>query len=156
MNKETQYIIKNLEATLSGQPWYGRGIYEMLEEIDESKAYIKPAGKGHSLIELICHMNTWAGFTLANLENRTPEEIKAIEENDWRVIDPAKHTWKNSLAELKSIHNKIIELLRQKEDIFLGEMVPGRQYNFRFMLNGIIQHNIYHLGQMAYIGKFLV
>ena len=42
MNKETQSIIKNLENTLSGRPWYGRAIFELLNEIDESKTSVKP------------------------------------------------------------------------------------------------------------------
>lgn len=155
MNKETQYIIKNLETTLSGQPWFGRGVYEVLGEIDESKAHTKPNENSHSLADLIWHMNTWAAFTLAALENKSSEDIKTIEALDWRTIEPAKHTWKAGLAELKSTHERIIKLLKEKEDDFLSEIVPNRQYNYRFMLNGLAQHNIYHLGQIAYIKKML-
>ncbi|MEP6513603.1 MAG: hypothetical protein ABJA79_07030 [Parafilimonas sp.] len=101
-------------------------------------------------------MNTWAGFTLANLENRSADELKIIEENDWRSIDAKKHTWKNGINELKSIHKKIVEILSTKDDdSFLKEIVPNRKFNFRFMLNGLIQHNIYHVGQVAYIKKLL-
>jgi len=60
------------------------------------------------------------------------------------------------LEQLKSTHKKIVELLNQKaDDSFLGDIVPLREYNFRFMLNGLIQHNIYHLGQIAYLNKLL-
>jgi hypothetical protein len=34
-------------------------------------------------------------------------------------------------------------------------MVPTRSFNYRFMLNGLLQHNIYHLGQIAYVKKQL-
>src|SRR5436190_2594925 len=156
MNKETQYIIKNFEATLSGQPWFGRAVYEILGEADESKVQTKPNGTEHSMIELLWHMNTWAEFALGGLENRTVEQMKTIEANDWRDIDPKTHTWKEGVEQLKATHNKIIEILKQKEDdIFLGDIVPLRKYNFRFLLNGLIQHNIYHLGQVAYLKKML-
>ncbi len=155
MNKETQSIIANLENTLTGEPWFGRAVYKLLNEIDESKAFIKPNEKEHSLIELLWHMNTWAEFTLANLENRSAGELKVIEENDWRVIDPKKHSWKKGIEELKSIHKKIAEILTEKDDSFLKEIVPNRKFNYRFMLNGLIQHNIYHAGQVAYVKKFL-
>jgi len=155
MNKEIQSIIKNLENTLTGQPWFGRAVYNLLDEIDEAKVSVKPNDSEHSLIELLWHMNTWAGFTLANLENKPSEELKAIEENDWRMIDPVKHSWKNGLKEFKSIHKKITDILNTKEDSFLKEIVPNRQYNFRFMLNGLIQHNIYHAGQVAYLNKLI-
>ncbi len=108
------------------------------------------------MIELLWHMNTWAEFTLGGLENRTVEQMKVIEANDWRNIDPKIHTWKKGIEQLKATHNKIIELLKQKEDdSFLGDIVPLRKYNFRFLLNGLIQHNIYHLGQVAYLKKML-
>ena len=157
MNKETQYIIKSFESTLSGQPWFGRGVYEMLGEIDESIVKMKPNNNSHSLLELLWHMNTWAEFTLANLEGRSKEDISTIEKKDWRELDPIEHSWKNGVNELKSIHSRIIELLNKKDDdSFLSDMVPTRQYNFRFMLNGVVQHNIYHLGQIAYVKKMLM
>lgn len=156
MNKETQYIIKTFESTLSGQPWFGRAVYEILGEVDESKAGTKPNGTEHSMLELIWHMNTWAEFVLGSLENRTADEMKAIEANDWRTLDPKTHTWKKGIEKLKATHNNIIGLLQQKtDDSFLSEIVPTREFNYRFTLNGLIQHNIYHLGQVAYIKKML-
>jgi len=157
MNKETQYIIKSFESALSGRPWFGRGVYEILGEIDESVVKMKPNNNSHSLLELLWHMNTWAEFVLANLEGRTIDDLKAIEKNDWRELDPVEHSWKNGMNELKSIHGQIIAALSKKDDDgFLSDMVPTRQYNFRFMLNGLVQHNIYHLGQIAYIKKMLM
>ena len=81
--------------------------------------------------------------------------MKAIEGNDWRQIDPKTHTWKKGLEQLNSTHKKISELLSQKDDSFLSDIVPLRKFNFRFMLNGLVQHNIYHLGQIAYLKKML-
>jgi uncharacterized damage-inducible protein DinB len=155
MNKEIPSFIRNLETTLSGQPWYGRAVFEILNEVEETKANIKPGGTEHSMNELLRHMNTWAEFVLGSLENRGSEEMKAIEVNDWRKIDPEVNSWEKALAEFKSIHKKIIENLSKRDDDFLKDMVPNRQYNFRFMLNGLVQHNIYHAGQVAYLKKML-
>ena len=155
MNKEVLTIANSFTDTLSSQPWFGRSVYEMLEEVDESKVHTKPNGTEHSMIELLWHMNVWAEFTLANLEKRSLKELKAIEENDWREIDPKKHTWKAGLEQLKATHTKIIELLNQSDDSFLSDVVPNRSYNFHYMLNGLVQHNIYHVGQVAYLKKML-
>ena len=156
MNKQTQALIKSFEDTLSGQPWFGRAVYEILGEADESKVYTKPNGTEHSMIDLLWHMNTWAEFVLGSLEKRSAEDMKAIEANDWREIDPKTHTWKKGLDQLKATHNRILEILKQKtDDSFLADIVPLRKFNFRYMLNGLIQHNIYHLGQVAYVKKML-
>ena len=155
MNNETQSIIKNLENTLNGQPWFGRAVFEILKEVDETKVFTKPYETEHSLIELLYHMITWAAFTLKQMEKADKKKIEEIESRDWINIDPSIHTWRTGLAELKIIHEKIIELLQSKNDDWLKEKVNFRKFNYRFMLNGLIQHNIYHLGQVAYVKKLL-
>jgi uncharacterized damage-inducible protein DinB len=154
MNKELQSIIRNLQNVNTGQPWFGRPIYELLEEIDPAIVYKKP-NKQHSLIELLYHMITWAEFTLRRIEGDKEKDMAVFEKLDWREIDPKVHTWKKGLAEFKSIHEKIVALLDKKDDELLKENVDYRKYNFRFLLNGLIQHNIYHLGQIAYVKKLL-
>lgn len=155
MNKETQSIIRDLENTLTGQPWFGRAVFEILKEVDESKANIKPNGTELSLLELLWHMNTWAEFCLQQLENALPGVLNEVESRDWRQIDPAVHSWKKGMEELRSLHERIIAILQTKDDDFLSETAPGRKFNYRFLLNGLIQHNIYHLGQVAYVKKLL-
>ena len=155
MNKELQSIIRNLEKVNTGQPWYGRAVYEMLEEIDTAIVYKKPNDNSYSLAELLYHMITWADFTLKRIEGDKEKDMAAFEELDWREINPRIHTWEKGISEFKGIHKKIVELLNEKDDKFLGDIVDYRKYNFRFLLNGLIQHNIYHIGQVAYIKKLL-
>lgn len=155
MNKEVQSIIRSLDNILSGEPWFGRALYQIMEEVDAAKVYTKPGGAPHSLIELLYHMITWADFTLKRLQEDDDMDLSAFEKMDWRAINPKTHTWKKGLAEFKAIHKKIATLLEKKDDSFLKEKVDYRKYNFRFLLNGLIQHNIYHLGQIAYLKKLL-
>ncbi|MGZ5218956.1 MAG: DinB family protein [Chitinophagaceae bacterium] len=155
MNKEIQSIIRNLENTLDGTPWYGRPVYAILREVDSSIAYKKPSAESHSLMELLYHMLTWAEFTLKRIEKDDINDLAAFEKLDWREIDPKIHDWDEGLGALIATHQQMIALLQSKDDGFLNENVDYRQYNFRFLLNGLIQHNIYHLGQVAYLKKML-
>ena len=155
MQNEINSIISSLQSTLTGQPWYGRAVYDILEEIDASKVYTKPNDASHSLIDLLYHMVTWAEFTQKRIEKKPIEDMATFDALDWRPIDPAAHTWQKGLELLKAAHISIIEHLQIRKDIFLEEIVDYREYNFRFLLNGLIQHNIYHLGQVAYVSKLL-
>jgi hypothetical protein len=155
MNKEILSLVKRIENVNNGQPWFGRAVFSILGEADETKVAVKPNGTEHSMIELLYHMITWAGFTLKRIEKDETMDMAAFEKMDWRVIDPQLHTWKKGLAELRKIHSRIISHLKKKEDSFLKEIVDYRQYNFRFLINGLIEHNIYHLGQIAYLAKML-
>jgi len=156
MNREIQSIIKNLQRVNNGQPWYGRSVYELLDEVKPDKVFEKPGRNGHSMIELLYHLVTWTEFCLRRVQGMKDADPKEVEKLDWRQIDPSLHSWEKGLIAFKSANDQIIELLSAKKDDFLKEIVDYREFNFRFMLNGLIQHHIYHIGQIAYIEKFLV
>ena len=150
MKKETAAIILSLKETLQDEPWYGQPVMAILNDIDPSIAFKKPSEASHSLVELLYHMITWTEFTVKRLEKDQTDNSDAL---DWRKIDPKEHTWEKGLLEFKTANDRIIELLESKEDSFLEEEADFRKYNFRTLVNGLIQHHIYHLGQVAYIKK---
>lgn len=155
MRKEIEHIITTLHSVLEGEPWFGRSVMSLLQDIDPGLVYKKPNENSHSLIELLYHMNTWAEFTLKRLQQDQEKDISVFEKLDWREIDPSEHTWEKGVAQFKVTHDLIIELLETKDDEFLSGKVDYRDYDFRFLLYGIIQHDIYHIGQIAYIKKLL-
>ena len=153
-NKEVQSIITNLERVLTGQPWYGKAVMPMLRKIHPAVVFINP-NNSHAAIEILYHMITWAEFTLSRVQKKQNYDLKTAEEMDWRIIDPKVQTWAKGLDEFEQLHKQLVAELQTKDDAFLSEMVDYREYNFRFLLNGLIQHNIYHLGQIAYLKKIL-
>src|SRR5688572_30507904 len=155
MDKETGYIVTTFRSILEGQPWFGRAVMDILKEINPGIVHKKPNKEAHSLNELLWHMNTWAEFTLNRLNGDKEKDLSASEELDWREIDPAENSWEKGVAEFKNTHDRIIANLQTKKDDFLSGKVDYREYNFRFLLNGLIQHDIYHLGQIAYLKKLL-
>jgi uncharacterized damage-inducible protein DinB len=154
MKNEVQSIITNLERVLTGQPWYGEAVMPMLRKIHPAVVFINPKNS-HAAIEILYHMINWAQFTLNRLQRKQEEELIDSEESDWRTIDARIHTWEKGLAEFEQIHKQIVAELQTKDDSFLTQMVDSRDYNFRFLLNGLIQHNIYHLGQIAFLKNLL-
>lgn len=103
MNKETQSIIRNIQNILNGEPWFGRPVFAVLNEIDPAIVYKKPNAHSHSLAELLFHMNTWAEFCLRQVEKADKKLIEEIESRDWRNIEPSIHTWQKGLDELKKL-----------------------------------------------------
>jgi len=156
MRKETDQIIETLHDVMDGKPWFGRPIFSLLNQVHPADVFKKPNDEGHSLIELVYHMITWAEFTLHRVEGRKEYDMALMESQDWRLIDPLQHTWSKGLETLRFTHDEIIKLLHHRDDSFLDQKVDYRDYNFRFLLNGLIQHDIYHLGQIAYVTKWLI
>ncbi len=154
MHKEIQSIINNLQQVLNGQPWYGDAVLPMLKKIHPADVYINPKNS-HAAIELLYHMITWADYTLKTVQGIEVKEVMDEIPMNWRGIDPKIHTWETAMNDFENIHSTLIKELNIKADAFLNDQVPGRSYNFRFLLNGLIQHNIYHLGQIAFLKNLL-
>ena len=91
--------------------------------------------------------------SISEKDKRT--DMATFEDIDWREIDPAIHGWEEGLSAFIATHQELIARLHTLDDRFLDDKVDFRNYNFRFLLNGLIQHNIYHLGQIAYLNKLL-
>ena len=153
MNPEIQSIIQDMEEVFCGNPWYGKAVLTLLDEIDSSKVYIKANGISHSLIELLYHMLTWQEYTQHQLENKL--DLSTYQLLDWTETNPEIHTWNTGIAELKASHNKIINLLQDAPDDLLEKEVQFKKFSTRVLLHGMIQHNIYHIGQIAYVNKLL-
>jgi len=155
MKREIQKIIKELQVTLDGDPWFGQSVYALLNDVSADYASVKPNESSHSLVELIYHMNTWAEFTLKRIHKEQIDDMAAFEKLDWREIDPMIHGWEEGLSAYIATNQELIALLETKDDAFLNEIVDYRDYDFRYLINGLIQHNIYHAGQIAYVKKLL-
>jgi uncharacterized damage-inducible protein DinB len=154
MNKEMQSIIRNMENVMNGQPWYGDAVMVMLKKIHPAVVYINPKNS-HAAIEIVYHMIAWMHYTVDAVTGKVTEgEIGEIPAN-WRGINPKLHTWNSALEELEQTHKELIALLQTKDDTLLSQKLPNREFNFRFTLNGLMQHNIYHLGQIAFLKNLL-
>jgi uncharacterized damage-inducible protein DinB len=154
MNSEILLITEQLKEVYEGEPWFGRSVKEILEEIEEAIVFEKPNGQ-HSLLELIWHMITWKEFVISRLrKDHTPNQY--FEKNDWRQLDHSdKKLWNQGLQRFKQVHNELLQIIQQQKDDILSQKVDEKNYDFRKLLYGIKEHDIYHLGQIAYIKKML-
>ena len=153
MNTEVKKIADSLKEVLSGEPWYGKAALTLLNEVKPETVFKKYNDKSHSIIDLIYHIVTWLEFTRKRLEKNQSENMDALEALNWRETNTQLHTWNNGISQFTSETNKIIAILNNATDEFLEGKVDYREYNFRYLLNGLIQHTIYHLGQIAFINK---
>ena len=154
MNNELKMYAAQLNENFSGEPWFGRNIQVILKEINEDIASQKPNGQ-HSMLELLYHMINWRLFTINRLE-KSSATVKSFEENDWQVLDHQdKSLWQKGIEQLNDTQQRLLNLINTMKDEDLQSPVHERDYENRTLINGIIQHDIYHLGQIAYIKKML-
>ena len=154
MQQEISRIIDQLKDSYEGEPWFGRNLKTLLSEVDTDLASQKINGQ-HSILELLYHMIVWREFTISRLQPNG-KELAYFEENDWQQLDPAsKELWSEGWQKLQATQQELLRFLHLQNDALLDKKVDGRDYDFRKLLYGIIQHDIYHLGQIAFITKAL-
>ena len=101
-------------------------------------------------------MILWREFTINRLRKDNSITLQYFDENDWRQLNHNdKSLLEKGLKGIEETQSELIEVLQQQKDDLLLEMVPGREYKYRQLLYGIIHHDIYHIGQIAYLNKML-
>ena len=155
MKNEINHLSKTCQAVYSGNPWFGRNMKIILSEIDSITALQRPNGQ-HSVLELLYHVINWREFTINRLKPEKNKTSAYFGKNNWRKLDHADATlWDKGLQRLELTQQKLITLFRDLNEEDLSEIVAERKYDIRYLLNGLIQHDIYHLGQIAYLKKLL-
>lgn len=148
-------IITDLETTTKGSPWYGDALVSALQQIPKEIVYTRIDG-ANSIIEIIKHLLNWYQFSLERVKGSNNYTLHTAEENNWTIITAADILWEDCIKELNDLYTSLIDQLSTKDDCFLDEIVPERTYTYSFLLNGLIQHNIYHLGQILLLKKMLL
>lgn len=150
-----ELLTEQLNETWGGDPWFGRAGKTLLAEVEEPMAFTRLNGQ-HSILELVWHMANWKAFAVNRLQANAPEDLHYFETQDWQSLDHHNTTlWKQGLQKLEEAQAALLQVLQQLDDTVLEQNVRERDYNNRKLINGIIQHDIYHLGQIAFIVKAL-
>jgi uncharacterized damage-inducible protein DinB len=151
-NKED--ILSQLIEIFSGSPWYGPSIQEKLLSIDIEIVNVKPPGLSHSIAGLLAHMIAWRTFVIEKMKNNEAFDINP-ETNFPDIHITSLEGWKSLNNEFIKTQDTILDLIQNINSNTFKKIVPGRTYSYSHMLQGIIQHDIYHLGQISLIDKML-
>ena len=152
---ELKRINDQLKRAFRGEAWHGPSVMELLENVSAEQAAAHPVAGAHSIWEIALHIRTWERVALRRIEEWVPTEVTP--EEDWPPIkESTEHAWKNALNSLTLNHDALRESIKRLDESRLSEIVPGTQYSVYFLLHGVIQHDLYHAGQIALLKKSLV
>lgn len=158
-NAIIDYLITELLNTQNGKVWVGSTYDSQLKKINEENAFIKPLADLHSIAEIIAHLTTWQKETILKIKTGKGILTDDCEENWYSNEKLKEKQWANLLKEYKASLAELIELLKTKEDSFLQEQYYDPDFKgyfpYSFVINGMLHHTIYHLGQIGIIVKYL-
>lgn len=149
-------LIHQFKFVFDRSPWYGESVMTKLAGITAEEAFYKPKPEVHSIYEVVQHMLAWRIYALHILEGDLEYDIEVNSHKDWSVLPQAsQEAWADLVASLKSNQTHLLRKLAEADDELLTETVPRREFTYDHMLQGIIHHDIYHLGQIALLKKLI-
>ncbi|MBZ5521938.1 MAG: DinB family protein [Acidobacteriia bacterium] len=152
MNTECLRISEQLRHAIEGGAWHGSSLKELLHGITVEQAQARPIAGGHSIWELLLHIGVWERVTLEAIKG-TPIPAPPSSEWDWAAGQGNAEAWQRDVRGLLEGNRKLCNAVESFGDERLEETVPGRKYNFYRVLHGIVQHSVYHTGQIALLRK---
>lgn len=150
---ETKRIQDQLRRAHEGEAWHGPAVKELLAGVTAAQAARRPIADAHSVWELVLHIEAWMRAATQSLTAGQPMP-KLPWEGDWRAVnDTSEAGWTAALAALDRTVRELLDAVGSFPETRLKEKVPGREYSYGFLLDGVVQHNLYHAGQMALLKK---
>lgn len=148
---EAALIADQLRRAFEGSAWHGPALLELLAEVDAGTAAAKPLARVHSIWELLLHIAAWDGAVQRRIAGKKAQ-LKG-NQNFPLVPEPTEAAWRKAVADAERTHDELVKTVAALSDHRLRDIVPGKRYNFRHMLHGLVQHELYHAGQIAILKK---
>lgn len=155
--REIDRILDQMDRAFSGDAWHGPSLMSVLEGVsaeDASKHAIRGA---HSIWELVNHMGAWNSIVQHRLQGET---VDVTAERDWPPVwEVSEAAWKRALENLSESHARLRAVVARMHDDqldLLDQKTSGPNTSRYVVLHGVIQHDLYHAGQIAVLKKALV
>ena len=157
---EIDRLVDQLQREHEGDPWHGSPLREILKGITAAQAAAKPVPNAHSVWELVLHMTGWKNETRRRLSGAPAGEP---ESGDWPAIGATTpERWQDALDRLETAHRQLVSAVRGLPESRLFEPTNdprnrplGTGVSYYELLHGIVQHDVYHAGQIARLRKAL-
>ena len=151
---ESTRIADQLRRAFEGEAWHGDSLLKILRGVTAAQAAARPLKNAHSIWELVLHIAAWDG---AVRQRMTGVAVRlSAAKNFPAVTDTSEAAWHRALKHLRRTHQELIEAVEKFPEASLAKHVPGKQgahYTFYYMLHGVVQHELYHAGQIALLKK---
>jgi len=149
--KKLDSLLHQFANAYDGTPWYGDSMQVILGQVTEDIAQWQPYKGAHSVAQIVWHMIYWRQSLIKRLEGDLEYRGSLKSEANWSTADKVKDIgWESLRKLLEDSQIKLTSLLSQQEDSLLDKPYTNKA-TFKELIEGILQHDLYHTGQIAYL-----
>lgn len=152
---ELERILDQLKRAYEGEAWHGPAVKEVLDGITAAQAHARPLANGHTIYELVRHIAVWEDVGRRRLQG-DPANVPISSPEDWPPADDTGETaWEQAKAALDHGHQQLVKAISEVDEARLDEPILEGKSSVYVTLHGVIQHDLYHAGQVAILKKGL-
>ena len=152
---EIERILNQLKRAYEGGAWHGPSVKEVLNGVTAEQAQARPIQNGHTIYELVRHIAVWEDVGRRRLQG-DPAEVPISSPEDWPPAeDTSEAAWQQAKAALDRGHQALVEAISHVDDARLDEPILEGKSSVYVTLHGVIEHDLYHAGQIAILKKEL-
>ncbi|MEK8181138.1 DinB family protein [Flavobacterium buctense] len=151
--KETRRIISLYQKGYNGSPWIDITLTAVLENITAEQAAKKALPNGNTIWEILNHLIAWR----SNVLQRVQGKVLVTPKNNY--FEPIKDTsdtaWNDTLEKLEETQTAWLKFLSDLKERDLENIYPNNEMTYYEHIQGILQHDCYHLGQIVILTKMV-
>jgi uncharacterized damage-inducible protein DinB len=150
---EIERIAEQLKRAFTGNAWHGPSVMEVLNGVTAQQAMTRVFPGAHTIWELALHIGAWESACLRRLQGDRAELSDA---EDWApVTDSSDAGWEQLKLMLQQGNQKLRDAVGGIEQSWLDEPILPGMPSVYITVQGVVQHDLYHAGQIAILKKAL-
>ncbi len=146
--RSTERLLDQLNRAFGGEAWHGPALRNLLDGVTEEQAKSWPVRDAHSILELVVHIGTWIDVVARRVGGNVVDSNSV---QDWS--DVTKTSWAKAVQELERAESRLADAVARLDTEDLDKPVPGAKRSIESEILGVLQHNVYHAGQIAILKK---
>jgi uncharacterized damage-inducible protein DinB len=146
-----------LEDVFIGHPWHGTPISTIITQGSWIAAFNKPQGSVHSIANIVLHMTGWTEEVISRLKGNAAGYPAR---GDWpEPGEPSEQSWQQMVIELDKANSDLVKTIQAFPDEQWDELINDERGVFepvptyKGLVEGLIQHQVYHAGQIALLNR---
>jgi uncharacterized damage-inducible protein DinB len=149
--KELKRISKLLDDIYEGSPWIDVNLMDTLKNLTAAQAAKKVNPQWNTIWEIVNHLINWRLNVLQRIQAKT---IPSPANNYFAPLpEVSEEAWLNTLDRLEDSQAQWRQVLKKFKKKDLEKNYPTNGMSYYDHIQGIIQHDAYHLGQIVLLAK---
>ena len=145
---ETDRIWDQLQRSFEGgDAWRCPSLRDLLAAVGAPQAAARAIAGAPTIWELLLHVSVHEDVARRRLLGEAVDTLP--DEQAWpKPADPSAAAWLQAKLDFGEARRALRQAVASFPEARLAETVPGREYTFYVMLHGVVEHALYHAGQI--------